>query len=1777
MQLKSEDPFDYESHDPRRMYSFESSQGAVEADDAKFQPELVEADQFIPLPRQILSLYRQVHNASYMGILPEINRAWITIDNRLYLWNYENPEQYTEYEGLDDSDVIVSVALSAPKPGIFLDNIQYVLVVATLSEVCLFAVTKDSRKLLRTAYSVPSEGVIYKAAGSQAGMVFLAGSDGSLSELDYSADQSIWSLLDLSSGSSSSSSSSSSDRAKRGGRDSCRLVRHGHWDSSLLRFVPAFMRPPETALELRDALSEAVVDNFRQILYCVSGQGSLSAFHTHTLQQGRGKKQLRRVGGSGKVFAVLDMARMWLEQSLGLEGYATDKGKQPQQGTEEEEEEHSSRGRLFKACFAAPSSSTPLRVVGLHVLSPVESADVHAVLTANNGTRVLLQLRSAQGNAMDTGSQDCPSSVAVVAVYPPPASIPATSGSSTGRGSSGALDGFVHRTFSASGVFIAASIASRSNCSALLGAVHSTRVLPVTEHKGSDTDEDEEANNSGEEEEKEGSAAAGVVGSSSRRGSSKQSRQGSRQELIGSVPAPLNSVVRDIKEDCRAYRLPASDLLQRALLTSNTTTTNNTTGAGGSGAPLGVNHLSLAPSLRGGDTNSNSNNQQSHAHAGDVLRPGELDLQCYMHPSRGGLGQRRFLCLESQGMHVLVKQRPVDRVLGVLTGALPLPEEEAAAASHHQQQRKGQSSRIGFGFGSDPLDREIDRSGISKVSTSTRAVRALVDQYGAVEFVCMCVALGCGLPADARLTTQRDVSALVPTEENLSDPQQFREHILPAFLATTHLLRGPALSPVLSQQQGGGAPVFVPSQLSDGIVLFLSRALRPLWGQPMLTPARVNNNKPSLNALWNPDVLSAALAPLEALQVMLEQYFPHSLGTVPRTAAQREELLRRHSSESNSGSNSDSSSSYSAANVARELEHSHLACVYRLVARCRELVHVLLLVVTWQQQQQHILHNCVNELRVAAAEAAEKGIVDPLSMPLALRRDQLARRVERRKALAGAFDWPQLAVWAADATFSTVATDHEHAAQFTSVLRLGLHEVCVVEQEQGQEPDSQAVALVTEEEHEQPLGANGLAESIASCASGYFTEADLHEFAAFRLLHNHLSTTASNGNTRPAEGEAVLPPALAGHLLAAAESWSTLGSVRDRAGQDSLLGAHAALLSDVGSDDALELAVQLCLAAARNFLPPSAPADNNEVTEAAAARLEQGALACYSHLITLVCTTSGISLNQRAGMLMIAIEDQWLGGDPRLLETVCAGLRGRFTDDLLLNLPSEYVSQYLRRNDRSLLFQWHCRREEFEEACAVALEQAFQDDGSPIALRVGHLKDALSVVPEAEHATVSRMLNFALIQYDAYLKLLSGTAGATFDIKPSGKESTTAEDAAASPASGGRSRTYYYRDASPSPSQKMKHKAARGSPSPGPRGANTTTSTTDSPDNSPGALIRARGDTQELEHARYRLGFTLISEGEWYQDCFFLVRGLHLWEAALCLLVLLDVDQLADPGDGEALMVRLWKSFIYRLVPTRSRDGAASQAGQFLAKQRQISEIDIDPHEQLGGGSGSGSSSGVMFEDYQKWLPGLQSAIQHLCQRIDGAGTNGSSSSDEEEQQQESENNHASLPMAPLLAELEAIATELDVMQSKQVSGSGYATASLSQSQHGTLRGWVPDALLAVNVRPINVVRAYVNLFWSVGRGFAPEKIIKLLESLSYVLLEWLRASTADRIGSLPSTRDLRGAVGSRELDNWVDAFRHQLSDMSGRVSNEHSKAALGRVALEFQQLLRLIDEFAFE
>jgi nuclear pore complex protein Nup155 len=50
-----------------------------------------------------------------MGLFEEIGWAWITIDHRLFLWDYNGSEQFVMFD--DQDQVIISVALVKPRPG----------------------------------------------------------------------------------------------------------------------------------------------------------------------------------------------------------------------------------------------------------------------------------------------------------------------------------------------------------------------------------------------------------------------------------------------------------------------------------------------------------------------------------------------------------------------------------------------------------------------------------------------------------------------------------------------------------------------------------------------------------------------------------------------------------------------------------------------------------------------------------------------------------------------------------------------------------------------------------------------------------------------------------------------------------------------------------------------------------------------------------------------------------------------------------------------------------------------------------------------------------------------------------------------------------------------------------------------------------------------------------------------------------------------------------------------------------------------------------------------------------------------------------------------------------------------------------------------------------------------------------------------------------------------------------------------------------------------------
>ncbi|PVU87536.1 hypothetical protein BB559_005997 [Furculomyces boomerangus] len=146
----------------------------------------------IQLPDAVFNNYNLLNSNCFMGLFPEIRRAWITVDHRLFIWNYEEENDFYNYE--DQDQLIVSVALVKPKKNIFSKEIQHVLVIATTLEIILLGVgidTKSSVKngqlsLYSTQLKVSTDNIIISSIiGSDNGRIFYSGNDGHIYEIIY--------------------------------------------------------------------------------------------------------------------------------------------------------------------------------------------------------------------------------------------------------------------------------------------------------------------------------------------------------------------------------------------------------------------------------------------------------------------------------------------------------------------------------------------------------------------------------------------------------------------------------------------------------------------------------------------------------------------------------------------------------------------------------------------------------------------------------------------------------------------------------------------------------------------------------------------------------------------------------------------------------------------------------------------------------------------------------------------------------------------------------------------------------------------------------------------------------------------------------------------------------------------------------------------------------------------------------------------------------------------------------------------------------------------------------------------------------------------------------------------------------------------------------------------------------------------------------------------------------------------------------------------------------
>jgi len=216
-----------------------------------------------------------------MGLFAELNHAWVTIDNALYLWDYTNPNP--DVIGFEEqSNSITAVKLVIPRAGVFVKEITHLLVVATTAEMILLGVASKLETITTVGSKLETPGVrtvsLYQTRmslsirginvqvieGSAAtGRIFFTGrGDNEIHELTYQQEEKWF---------------------------ASRCGKVNHTSPGYTSLVPAIWSG-----KTQEHIVQMVVDDTRRLLYTLSSESSIRTFHMDspsTLQQVIEKKR----------------------------------------------------------------------------------------------------------------------------------------------------------------------------------------------------------------------------------------------------------------------------------------------------------------------------------------------------------------------------------------------------------------------------------------------------------------------------------------------------------------------------------------------------------------------------------------------------------------------------------------------------------------------------------------------------------------------------------------------------------------------------------------------------------------------------------------------------------------------------------------------------------------------------------------------------------------------------------------------------------------------------------------------------------------------------------------------------------------------------------------------------------------------------------------------------------------------------------------------------------------------------------------------------------------------------------------------------------------------------------------------------------------------------------------------------------------------------------------------------------------------------------------------
>lgn len=203
-----------------------------------------------------------------MGILPQLNRVWFASDSKLFVWNYTATSMEQEFDIIDDfNGTILACELVKPKKDIFVESVNYILLVSTSKEIKMLTIEYNdkSQKLIISdpKMSVPTHGLLVNkfATFDSTGDIFFAGSG---------TGESIWKL----------NYNNSNDWFSKPCSKECLT---GSTISTVLPNIPIFNffnDSPDS--EVTEILLDICIDQERKILYTLSSKSILRTYQINT-------------------------------------------------------------------------------------------------------------------------------------------------------------------------------------------------------------------------------------------------------------------------------------------------------------------------------------------------------------------------------------------------------------------------------------------------------------------------------------------------------------------------------------------------------------------------------------------------------------------------------------------------------------------------------------------------------------------------------------------------------------------------------------------------------------------------------------------------------------------------------------------------------------------------------------------------------------------------------------------------------------------------------------------------------------------------------------------------------------------------------------------------------------------------------------------------------------------------------------------------------------------------------------------------------------------------------------------------------------------------------------------------------------------------------------------------------------------------------------------------------------------------------------------------------